>query len=148
LAAENLFLRKQLALFQERQVRPHLATDAARWLLVFLGKFFEWRRALVLVKPETLLASRSSCGRAVIPKRGAVRIPILFRGRRRRALRLSQDQRYHLTFISRYLLASRSAVNAGYTRLRCINLGGFDPLSHMYAVETEHFRACRCVPHY
>ena len=55
LAAENLFLRKQLALFQERQVRPHLATDATRWLLVFLGKFFEWRRALVLVKPETLL---------------------------------------------------------------------------------------------
>src|SRR6266478_5565713 len=31
LAAENLFLRKQLALFQERQVRPHLATDATRW---------------------------------------------------------------------------------------------------------------------
>src|SRR6478672_4244325 len=55
LAAENLFLRKQLALFQELQVRHHLATDAARWLLVFLGKFFEWRRALVLVKPETLL---------------------------------------------------------------------------------------------
>ena len=24
-------------------------------VLVFLGKFFEWRRALVLVKPETLL---------------------------------------------------------------------------------------------
>ena len=30
LAAENLFLRKQLALFQERQVRPHRANDATR----------------------------------------------------------------------------------------------------------------------
>jgi hypothetical protein len=49
LAAENLFLRKQLALF------PHRATDATRWLMVFLGKFFEWRSALVLVKPETLI---------------------------------------------------------------------------------------------
>ena len=30
LAAENLFLRKQLALFQERQVQPHRANDATR----------------------------------------------------------------------------------------------------------------------
>jgi len=52
LAAENLFLRKQLALFQERKVQPHRATDATRWLMVFLGKFFEWHSALVLVKPE------------------------------------------------------------------------------------------------
>jgi hypothetical protein len=29
LAAENLFLRKQLALFGERRVQPHRATDAA-----------------------------------------------------------------------------------------------------------------------
>jgi hypothetical protein len=43
LAAENLFLRKQLALFQGRQVQPHRATDATRWLMVFLGKFFEWQ---------------------------------------------------------------------------------------------------------
>src|ERR1700687_4168816 len=55
LAAENLFLRKQLALFQEREVQPHRATDAIRWLMVFLVKFFEWRSALVLVKPETLI---------------------------------------------------------------------------------------------
>ena len=55
LAAENLFLRKQLALFQEREVAPRRATDATRWLMVFLGQFFEWRRALVLVKPETLI---------------------------------------------------------------------------------------------
>ena len=38
LAAENLFLRKQLALYQERQVRPRRATDATRLTMVLLGK--------------------------------------------------------------------------------------------------------------
>jgi hypothetical protein len=36
LAAENLFLRKQLALFQERQTKPRRATDSTRWLMVVL----------------------------------------------------------------------------------------------------------------
>ena len=45
LAAENLFLRKQLALFQERKVRPRRADDAARWIMVALGHLFPWRRA-------------------------------------------------------------------------------------------------------
>ena len=30
-AAENLFLRKQLALYVERQTKPHRATDAVRF---------------------------------------------------------------------------------------------------------------------
>ena len=55
LAAEHLFFRKQLALFQERQVKPHRANDATRLLMVFLGKFFDWRSALVIVKPDTLI---------------------------------------------------------------------------------------------
>ena len=29
--AENLFLRKQLALFQERKIKPHTADGSARW---------------------------------------------------------------------------------------------------------------------
>ena len=33
LAAENLFLRKQLALFQERKLKPHRADDSTRVLL-------------------------------------------------------------------------------------------------------------------
>ncbi len=37
LAAENLFLRKQLALFQERQVKPRRANDATRWLMAAVG---------------------------------------------------------------------------------------------------------------
>ena len=55
LAAENLFLRKQLALFQERQVRPHRANDATRWLMAAVSRLFDWRMALVVVKPDTLV---------------------------------------------------------------------------------------------
>ena len=51
--AENLFLRKQLAQYQERQVKPRRANDATRMVLVWLSRFFDWRRALVIVQPAT-----------------------------------------------------------------------------------------------
>ena len=53
LAAENLFLRKQLALYEERKMQPHLATDAVRFVMCALGRLFEWRSALRVVKPDT-----------------------------------------------------------------------------------------------
>jgi transposase InsO family protein len=53
LAAEILFLRKQLALYQERQVKPRRATNAVRFTLVWLARWFDWRQALVLVQPQT-----------------------------------------------------------------------------------------------
>jgi putative transposase len=56
LAAENLFLRKQLALYQERKVRPRRADDATRIVLIGLSRFLAWRQLLVIVKPETLIA--------------------------------------------------------------------------------------------
>ena len=49
LAAENLFLRKQLALYQERHIKPQRATDATRLTLVWLARCFDWRHALVIV---------------------------------------------------------------------------------------------------
>jgi hypothetical protein len=55
LAAENLFLRKQLALFQERKVRPRRADDSTRWMMATLSQMFQWRDALVNVKPDTLI---------------------------------------------------------------------------------------------
>jgi len=55
LAAENLFLRKQLALYQERQVTPRRATDATRLALLWLGRWFDWRQALAVVQPATFL---------------------------------------------------------------------------------------------
>jgi len=38
-ASENLFLRKQLALFVERKTRPHRATDAVRFTMAQLSRF-------------------------------------------------------------------------------------------------------------
>ena len=55
LAAENLFLKKQLALYLERQVKPRRADDATRMALVALSRFVDWRRLLTIVKPDTLL---------------------------------------------------------------------------------------------
>ena len=54
-AAENLFLRKQLGLFVERKVNPRLATDASRFTLARLSRLFDWRDALTIVKPDTLI---------------------------------------------------------------------------------------------
>jgi hypothetical protein len=51
LVAENLFLRKQLALYVERQVGPRRADDAIRLTLVGLSRFIEWRQLLIVVKP-------------------------------------------------------------------------------------------------
>ena len=53
--AENLFLRKQLALFQERKTKSRRADDSTRWLMSFLSQQFDWRDALVVVTPETLI---------------------------------------------------------------------------------------------
>jgi hypothetical protein len=53
LAAENLFLRKQLALYQERHVKPRHATDTIRVALVWLSQWFDWPQALTVVQPET-----------------------------------------------------------------------------------------------
>jgi len=53
LAAENLFLRKQLALFEERKAQPHRATDAERFVMSTLGTLFDWPHALHVVKPDT-----------------------------------------------------------------------------------------------
>jgi putative transposase len=55
LAAENLFLRKQLALFQEREKKAAPTTAADRFVLSKLARFFDWRSALVIVKPATLI---------------------------------------------------------------------------------------------
>lgn len=55
LLAENLFLRKQLAFYQEHQIRPRRLTHAARLSLVFWSRLCNWKSALVIVKPETLI---------------------------------------------------------------------------------------------
>jgi len=53
LAAENLFLRKQLALYQERRVKPRRADDATRVILAGLSRFLAWRQLPVMAKPDS-----------------------------------------------------------------------------------------------
>src|SRR5579859_7090235 len=53
LAAEVLFLRKQLAFYQERNITPRRFNDSARLSMLRLAKLFDWKKALVNVKPET-----------------------------------------------------------------------------------------------
>jgi putative transposase len=55
LFAEILFLRKQLGLFQERKTKPRRTTPAFRLAMVALARFFAWRDALIIVKPETFV---------------------------------------------------------------------------------------------
>jgi putative transposase len=55
LSAEILFLRKQLAFYEERQTEPRRLTDSARASLVIWSLLFDWKDALVIVKPETLI---------------------------------------------------------------------------------------------
>jgi hypothetical protein len=54
LAAENLFLPKQLALFQERRPKPRRADDATRFPRG-LSRLLAWRQLLVIVTPEALI---------------------------------------------------------------------------------------------
>ena len=55
LAAENLFLRKQLAMFQERKAKPRRPDTPIRIALVLLSRLFNWCDALVVVQPQTLV---------------------------------------------------------------------------------------------
>jgi transposase InsO family protein len=54
-AAEVVFLRKQLAYYQDHQIRPRRLTDAARLSLVLWSQLFDWKEALIVVTPRTFV---------------------------------------------------------------------------------------------
>ena len=61
LHAEVLFLRRQLALYVERGVKPRRIDAATRVSLALLSRLFQWRSALVVVRaadPDSLAPSR------------------------------------------------------------------------------------------
>jgi putative transposase len=79
LSAEVLFLRKQLAFYEERQVQPRRLNDSARFSLILWSRLFHWKDALIIVKPETLIGwhrkgfklfwkGKSQAGRPRIPE--------------------------------------------------------------------------------
>ena len=53
--AKNLFLRQQLALYRERGIKPKRVDAATRVSLALFSRLFDWRDALVVVRPETLV---------------------------------------------------------------------------------------------
>ncbi len=77
--AENLFMRRQLALYIERGVQPRPVDAATRVSLAVLARLFDWRSALVVVQPATMIRwhragwrllwrMKSRVGRPPIPK--------------------------------------------------------------------------------
>jgi hypothetical protein len=48
-------LRQQLALFQEREKKAAPTITADGLVFCKLARFFDWRRALVIVRPATLI---------------------------------------------------------------------------------------------
>ena len=55
LSAENLFLGKQLSFFVEREQAPRYTDNATRVTMATLATLFDWKKALVVVKPDTLV---------------------------------------------------------------------------------------------
>jgi len=55
LVTGNLFLRKQLALFREREKKAMPTTPVDRFVFSKLARWFDWRGALLIVKPATLI---------------------------------------------------------------------------------------------
>ncbi len=55
LRVENLFLRRQLALYIERGGRPRRVDAATRISLALMARLFDWRGALVVVQPATMI---------------------------------------------------------------------------------------------
>ncbi len=54
-AAEILVLRRQIALYRERGIKPRRIDAVTRISLALLSRFFNWQGALVVVRPETMI---------------------------------------------------------------------------------------------
>ncbi len=53
--AENLILRKQLASYLERGIKPRGLDHATRVSLALFSRLFDWRDAIVIVRPSTIV---------------------------------------------------------------------------------------------
>ena len=60
-----MFLTKQLALYRERKVKPRSTDPVTRLTMAFLSQRFDWRDALVVVQPQTLIRWHRQCYRTL-----------------------------------------------------------------------------------
>lgn len=61
-AAEILVLRRQIALYKERGIKPRRVDPVTRIALALLSRFCTWRDALVVVRPETMIRWHRAVG--------------------------------------------------------------------------------------
>jgi putative transposase len=54
-AAEILVQQRQIALYKERGIKPRRIDAVTRISLALPSRFFNWRDALVVVRPETMI---------------------------------------------------------------------------------------------
>ena len=55
IAAENLILRRQIALFEERGMKPRRIDPTTRLSLAIWTRLCNWRSCLTVVRPQTVL---------------------------------------------------------------------------------------------
>jgi len=82
IGAENLLLRRELALFIERGIRPRRVDAATRVSRAFLSRLIDWRDALVVVRPETMVGWQRAgwrLFRRFKSRPGRPRIPVALR---------------------------------------------------------------------
>jgi putative transposase len=80
--AENLILRRQLALYKERGVKPRRIDAATRVSLAWGSRWCDWRSCLVVVRPETVIRWHRAGGRLLWrykSRPGRPRIPLELR---------------------------------------------------------------------
>ena len=63
LALENLALRQQLALYQRARPRPTIRWADRLFWVGLRRAWTDWRSALVVVRPATVVAKTSNCPR-------------------------------------------------------------------------------------
>ena len=80
--AENLLLRRQLSLYEERGVKPRRIDAATRVSLASWSRWCHWRSCLIVVRPETVIRWHRAGWRLlwrIKSRRGRPRIPLELR---------------------------------------------------------------------
>ena len=70
ICAENLVLRKQLAAYIERGIKPKRLDHAGRVSLSMLSRIFSWREAIVTVRHQRSSVGTDSAGESFGAGRG------------------------------------------------------------------------------
>lgn len=163
-AAENLLLRKQLALFREREKKAMPTTPADRLVFSTLARWFDWPSALVILKPATLIGWHRAAFRLFwrwksrpverphvtaevreLVRRLAAENPTW--GQKRIAYELLLKLQIHLSphTVSKYIKQRPGPRAARYQRCSTFLKNHAKPLWLVFTAVTAIFRVLKCV---